>query len=85
MSSFTFLFEHIIVLMAQSMQISKVAEWINEHDTRIWRIIKHYVKMAIKREDYSNVTAVCVDVTSERKGHNYITIFADKNIGKVLL
>ena len=84
MSAFTFLFDHMVVLLAQSMQISKVAEWVNEHDTRIWRIVKHYVKKAFKQEDYSNVTAVCVDETSERKGHNYITIFADKKTGKVL-
>jgi len=66
------------------MQISKIADLVHEHDTRIWRIVKHFVKMALKSADYSNVTAVCVDETSEKKGHNYITIFADNQTGRVL-
>lgn len=84
MSFFTKLFETMVVFMAQDMQISKVAKRVNEHDTRIWRIIKHYIKKARKSEDFSNITTVCIDETSERKGHNYITIFADKLTGKVL-
>ena len=66
------------------MQISQVADKVNEHDTRLWRIIQHHIKKIRKNEDFSNVTAVCIDETSEKKGHNYITIFADKVTGRVL-
>ena len=70
--------------MAQDMQVSHVAKRVNENDTRLWRIIKHYIKIARKNLDFSNITAICVDETSERKGHKYITIFADKVTGYVL-
>jgi transposase len=30
--------------MAQSMQISEIADMIGEHDIRIWRVVKYYVK-----------------------------------------
>ena len=34
--------------------------------------------------DLSNVTAVCIDETSEKKGHKYITVFADPNSRRVI-
>ena len=83
-SSFTLLFESMVVLMAQDMQVSHVAKRVNENDTRIWRIIKHYIKKALKKLDFSNITTICVDETSERKGHKYITLFANKVTGYVL-
>jgi transposase len=83
-SSFTLLFEAMVVLMAQDMQVSHVAKRVNENDTRIWRIIKHYIKKALQKLDFSNITTFCVDETSERKGHKYITIFANKVTGYVL-
>ncbi len=83
-SSFTLLFEGMVVLMAQDMQVSHVAKRVNENDTRIWRIIKHYIKKALQKLDFSNITTFCVDETSERKGHKYITIFANKVTGYVL-
>jgi len=83
-SSFTLLFEAMVVLMAQDMQVSHVAKRVNENDTRIWRIIKHYIKKALQKLDFSNITTICVDETSERKGHKYITLFANKVTGYVL-
>jgi len=83
-SSFTYLFESMVVLMAQDTQVSHVAKRVKENDTRIWRIIKYYIKKARKKLDFSNITAICLDETSEKKGHKYITIFADKVTGHVL-
>ena len=83
-SSFTYHFESMIVLMAQDMQVSHVAKRVNENDTRLWRILKYYIKKAHKNLNLSNITAICMDETSEKKGHNYITIFADKVTGYVL-
>ena len=60
----------MIVLMAGDMQVSQIGEKVQETDKRLWRIIKYYVKKAVKGLDLSNITAVCVDETSEKKGHN---------------
>jgi transposase len=83
-SGFTSLFEAMIVLMAGDMQVSQIGEKVQETDTRLWRIIKYYVKKAVKGLDLSKVTAICVDETSEKKGHKYITVFADPNTRRVI-
>ena len=83
-SGFTLLMDSMIVLMAQKMQVSHIADLLDEHDTRIFRVIKHYVKEAREREDYSNVSTVGVDETSCKKGHRYITVVADLDTSKVI-
>ncbi len=47
-SGFTSMFEAMIVLMAGDMQVSQIGEKVQETDTRLWRIIKYYVKKAVK-------------------------------------
>jgi len=42
-SGFTLLFEAHIVMMAKAMPVKSIADIIKEHDTRIWRILNHYV------------------------------------------
>ena len=51
-------------------------EQVGEHDTRLWRFIRHYVDEARLYEDYTGVEAIGIDETS-RKGHRYITVVAD--------
>lgn len=76
-SKFTLLFEEHIMKLAKEMPVSRIAELVNEHDTRLWRIIKHYTSVADAKKDFSNVVKVGCDETSSRKGHNYVTVFAD--------
>lgn len=83
-SGFTLLFEAMIMLMAKSMPVKTIAAMVGEHDTRLWRIIHHYVDQARDQEDFSSVTTVGVDETSSKRGHNYVTIFADLASSKVL-
>lgn len=83
-SGFTLLFEAMIMLMARSMAVKTIATLVGEHDTRIWRIIHHYVDQARAKEDYSAVTSVGVDETSSKRGHNYVTLFVDLARSKVL-
>jgi transposase len=79
-SGFTSLFEAMIVIMAGDMQVSQIGEKVQETDTRLWRIIKYYVKKAVKGLDLSKVTAVCVDETSEKKGHKYCHSFCGSEL-----
>jgi transposase len=48
---------------------------VKEHDTRLWRILNHYVSEARAEADFSSVKEVGVDETSSRRGHNYVTLF----------
>jgi len=62
--------DSMIVLMAQHMTVTAIAEMIDEHDTRIWRVLEHYVAEARSNEDFSKVSSVGVDETSRAKGSN---------------
>jgi len=83
-SGFTLLFEAMIIVMAKSMPINTIAAIVGEHDTRIWRIINHYVDRSRKQEDYSEVTTVGVDETASKRYHNYVSLFVDLASSKVL-
>jgi transposase len=83
-SGFTLLMDSLIVLMAQHMPVKTVADLIGEHDTRIWRVLGHYVQEARSNEDFSQIDSVGVDETSRAKGHNYISVFVDLDNSKVI-
>jgi len=83
-SGFTLLMDSLIVLMAQHMTVKAVADLIGEHDTRIWRVLEHYVQEARSNEDFSEVQSVGVDETSRAKGHNYVSVFVDLDNSKVI-
>ncbi|MGG7135480.1 ISL3 family transposase [Bifidobacterium catenulatum] len=75
-SGFTLLFEAMVVELAKSQPVADIAEQVGEHDTRLWRFIRHYVDEARSYEDYTGVEAIGIDETS-RRGHRYITVVAD--------
>ena len=83
-SGFTLLMDSLIVLMAQHMTVTAIAEMIDEHDTRIWRVLEHYVMEARSHEDFSKVKSVGVDETSRAKGHKYVSVFIDLDKSRVI-
>ncbi|MCL1911841.1 MAG: ISL3 family transposase, partial [Leptospirales bacterium] len=83
-SGFTMLFEAFVMALVKTMPVSRIGELVGEHDTRIWRIVRFHVERAYAKKDYAEVTQVGCDETSSRKGHNYVTIFADMDTGEVL-
>jgi len=48
-SGFTLLFEALVMALAKQMPIAALAYLVGEHDTRIWRIVHHYVDEALAR------------------------------------
>lgn len=74
---FTAAFEAMALLLMREMPVKSAAQIMCETDTRLWRMLAHHVKAAYTALDFSNVTHVGVDETAARKGHKYITIFAD--------
>lgn len=83
-SGFTLLFEALVLAMAKEMPVKAVADLIDENDTRIWRILKHYVDEARAAEDFSGVTEIGMDETASKRGHHYISLFVDLERSKVL-
>ena len=70
--------------LAKAMPVKTIAAFVNEHDTRLWRVLHHYVDAARDNADYSEVTQVGVDETSSRRGHNYVSLFVDLEGPRVL-
>lgn len=83
-SGFTLLFEALIMAMVQAMPVAVLARMIDEWDTRLWRVIHHYVEKARDRADHSEVTSVAFDETASRRGHNYVSLFVDLMRRRVL-
>lgn len=83
-SGFTLLFEAFAMELARAMALSTAGKIMGEHDTRLMRIVKHYVTKARRTLDMRSVTIVGVDETSKARGHDYITTFIDIVKARVL-
>jgi transposase len=83
-SGFTLLFEAIVLMLVKSMTVAETARLLREHDTRIWRIVHHYVDQARAEADYTTVPQVGMDETASKRGHNYITLFVDLEQSRLL-
>ena len=83
-TGFTLLFEAFLLQMCKYMPVSNVSEITNVSDDKLWRMLDSYVDLARAEEDYSNVTAVGIDETSRRKGHDYISLFVDLDKKKTI-
>lgn len=83
-SGFTLLFEMLIMTLAKEQAVLQIAEMIGEHDTRVWRVIKHYVKKLQAEASFEKLSCLGVDETSSRRGHKYVTVFSDLAERKVI-
>lgn len=83
-SGFTLLFEAMIMALADEMPVCSIADMVGVHDTRIWRIIEHYVNKDVDNLDLSKVQNIGVDETSSKRGHHYVTLFVDMDTSKVV-
>ena len=83
-SGFTLLFEAWALLLVREMAVSEAAETLGIQDTRLWRLLDHYVAKAHAGMDWSRLKRVGLDETSRRKGHRYVTCFVDLDSGNLL-
>jgi transposase len=83
-SGFTLLFEALVMALVREMPVKVVAALLGEHDTRIWRILDHYVQSARAQENHSEVKRVGIDETSARRGQDYISLFFDLDLRRLL-
>jgi len=81
-SGFTVMFEAFVMALAREMPVAAVAGLVAEHDTRLWRVVRHYVGQAHGRQDWSGVQAVAIDETATRKGHRYATVVVEMDPDK---
>lgn len=70
-------FEAFALMLMREMPVKKAGEILRETDQRLWRMLHAHVEAARARADWSEVVWVGADEMNRRKGHNYVTVFAD--------
>ena len=55
---------------------------MGEHDTKIWRVVHHYVDRAVEAQDLSATERLGIDDTSFRRGQDYVSVFCDLDRGE---
>jgi len=83
-SGFTLLFEALSMTLIMHMPVAAVARLLDVHDTRLWRVVHHYVETALAEMDLCALTRVCIDETAAKRGHNYISLFVDIDARRVV-
>ncbi len=78
-SGFTLLFEAYILQLTKHLPVNVVSKLTGVSNYKLWLILEKYVDAALEVNDYSELTAVGLDETSAKKGHNYISLFVDLN------
>ena len=77
-SGFTLLFEAFSMLLIESeMTVSKASKVMRVVPNRIWRVFNYWISKAVSADVLTDVRQIGIDETSTKKGHNYVTIFAD--------
>jgi transposase len=84
-SGFTLLMEALMMLLSAEIPVDAMADLLDEHDTRLWRVLMYYVEQAHAKSDWSDVRRIAVDETSARRGHRYVTNVLDAENSSLLL
>ena len=83
-SGFTLLFEALAMTLMTAMPVAVAARLMGEQDTRMWRVLHHWVEKARARADFAGVKCVAIDETAAKRGHNYVSLFVDIDARRVL-
>jgi len=81
---FTQEFEAFALTLMREMPVKRAGQILGESDTRMWRMLFAHVKAAHAWLSFDNVVWVGADEMNRRKGHNYLTVFADLLAKRVL-
>jgi hypothetical protein len=57
-SGLTVLFEAFVLALVKQMPVAAVGRLVGEHDTRLWRVLHHYLEEARGRMDVSEVKRI---------------------------
>ena len=69
---------------AGTLPVKTLARRIGGQDTRIWRMLHHYVDEALARQSHAEVSSFGVNETACKRGHNYVSVFVDMATRRVL-
>jgi hypothetical protein len=69
----------------REIPVKKAGEILGETDHKLWRALFGHVDAAWAALNWENVVWVGADEMNRKKGHNYLTVFADLEARRVLL
>ena len=78
-------FEAFALTLMREMPVKKAGEILGETDQKLWRALFAHVNAAWQDLSWENVIWVGADEMNRKKGHNYLTVFADLQAKRVLL
>lgn len=81
---FTREFEAFALTLMREMPVKKAGEILGETDQRMWRMVQLHVAAAYAQLDLSEVIWVGADEMNRKKGHHYLTVFADLQARRVI-
>ena len=85
LSSFTLLFEALIIALSREMPFAPVARLTGVSWHRMYAICARYCGAgARRRRSLFTVCAVAIDETSRARGHDYVTVVADADARRVV-
>jgi transposase len=74
----------VMALIEREMPVNRVAETLGVNAQRVWGVFNHWVGVARELDDPSTITRLGVDETSTKKGHHYMTVGVDLDVGRVV-
>ena len=74
-SGFSLLFEALAMTLVAHMPVAAAARLVGEHDTRLWRVVFHYVGEAVARMDLSALRRVVF--VADGRDADVVSQFAD--------
>ena len=81
---FTREFEGFALILMREMPVKKAGEILGETDHRLWRMLFAHIQAARQALSMEDVVWVGADEMNRRKGHKYLTVFADLMAKRVL-
>lgn len=84
LTGFTLLYEALILMLAQQMPFTAVARIAGESAYRVQRLCDRYVELALAQADFSEVSSLAIDETSQAREHQYVTLAADAKERRVI-
>ncbi len=83
-SRHTFDFEEMVIGWLGDARVSAVSRQLGVGWKVISRIMEHAVERGLRRRQTEIIPHICVDETSFRKRHKYVTVVSDAKAGRVL-
>lgn len=74
---FTEEFEAFALTLMKEMPVKKAGEILGETDQRLWRMLFAHVDEAYRKMTLEDLVWVGADEMNRKKGHHYLTVFAD--------